>query len=81
MGDVVTVQELDSLYDLVVKEGSFFLFQAPLLHNVIEELSAFCVLHDHVDCLIILNDIVQLDDIAVLDFLQNFDFTTYTPTI
>lgn len=45
--------------------------------DVVEELTSIAVLHDHIELLFCLNDFIQLNNIWMPDFLEDFDFSRY----
>jgi len=49
MNDLMRVQILDSRHDLVEKFCGFMLRKTVLFHNIIEEFTTICILHDKVD--------------------------------
>lgn len=59
---------------LQIELASLLLGQPSVTHDVIEQLAAIAVLHDHVELFFRLNNFVQLDDIGVADLLENFNF-------
>ena len=44
-----------------------------VLHDVVKQFAATCILHDQVELLRCLNDLVELDDVRVPDHLQDVD--------
>lgn len=81
MRNFVPVEELYALNKLIVEECGFSFGEPPLAHNVVKELTSFSVLHDHVDCMLRLNYLVQLDDISMLHFSQNSDFALHSTLV
>lgn len=70
---VEVVHVLDAGDDLLVELAGLFLLQFGVLDDVVEELSTAGVLHDQVELLGRLDDLVQLDDVRVPDLLENVD--------
>ena len=81
MGYLSLVQKLDPLNYLIVKEGSLFLFQSTLLHNIVEKFTALSILHNHVNGRLILYNIIQLDNIPMLDLFQYFNLAVDSPRV
>ena len=52
------------------------IWNSHFLDNVIEELSTTCMLHDEVQLVLGLDDLIKLDDIPVANLLENLDFTS-----
>ena len=50
-------------------------------HDAVEELSPVCVLHDQIQFPLGLNNLVELNDVGVPDFLEDLDFPRYTVDI
>ena len=59
------MEVLDSRDDLLVKLASLRFFQALVLDDVVEELSAWDILSDKVELLWRLNDFVELNNVGV----------------
>ena len=74
MRNLPTVEKFKALNDLIVQKCGFLFLEALLAHDVVEKFASLGILHDHIDRLLIFNDIVQLNDVLVLDFLEYFDF-------
>ena len=75
MADATLVQVLNSADELPIKLGCLLLVEARISDDEVEELAAVGVFHDHEQLLLRLNDLVELDDIGVANFLQNFNFS------
>ena len=72
------MQVLNSCYDLMEEFDGNRLFDSLVLHDVIEQLAATSVLHDQVELLRGLNDLIELDDVRVPDHLQNMDLSRHS---
>jgi len=81
MGYFARVEELNALDELVVQEGGFFLLEPTLAHDVVKELATLGIFHDHVDGEAGFNDLVQLDNILVLHFLQDFNLPRHATPV
>ncbi len=68
MDDVVVVQVDDSLERLCEKLESLWLGEDIFAILVVEKVSGFCVLHDHVNILCVIEGVPDLDDVGVVDF-------------
>ena len=91
MNDVQFVEIFNASYDLVKESASFWLFHSLVLNNVVEKLSSTSVLHDQIELLRSLNDLmnssirmpkyckstyfVELDDVRMSDQLEDVDFS------
>lgn len=73
MHDAVAMDVLHSCQQLLHEAHSLLLVQSPLLDDVFEELSALRVLHDQVDAVLGLNDLVELRDVGMPEYLQDAD--------
>jgi hypothetical protein len=71
------VQVLDARNQLLVELARLLLLQTRVPHDVVEQLAAVGVLHDHEELLLRLDDLVQLDDVVVAHLLQNLYLTSY----
>jgi len=71
------VQVLDARDQLLVELARLLLLQTRVPHDVVEQLAAVGVLHDHEELLLGLDDLVQLDDVVVAHLLQNLYLTSY----
>lgn len=76
MADARLVDVLDATDKFKVELAGLFLGQSGVSHDVVEELAAVAVLHNHVEFLFGLDDFVQLNDIGVADLLENFDLAS-----
>ena len=76
MADARLMDVLDAADELEVELAGLFLGKSGVPYDVVEELSAVAVFHDHVEFLLGLNDFVQLDDVRVADLLENFDLAS-----
>ena len=74
MTDTTLVQVLNSADELPVKLSCLLLVEACISDDEVEELTSVGMLHDHEKLLFRLNNLVELDDIGVANFLQNFNF-------
>ena len=73
MHDSELVDVLDAGDDLLEEAAALGLLDARLLDDVVEKLAAVRVLHDEVQLLGRLDDLVELDDVRVADHLQDLD--------
>lgn len=78
MDDVELVQILHTTNNLVEELERLGLFDALVLHDVVEELASISVLHDQVKLLGRLDDLVKLNDIWVSNHFQNMDFPRHS---
>ena len=69
----VAVAVLDAGDDLLEEVSRLVLAETTLLHDVVEELAALDVLHDHVDVVRGLEDLIQADDVRVHEQPQDLD--------
>mmetsp|Transcript_10454 Transcript_10454/g.43278 ORF Transcript_10454/g.43278 Transcript_10454/m.43278 type:complete len:343 (+) Transcript_10454:2484-3512(+) len=69
----VAVAVLDAGDDLLKEVSRLVLAETTLLHDVVEELAALDVLHDHVDVVRGLEDLIQADDVRVHEQPQDLD--------
>lgn len=74
MTDATLVEVLNSTDELPVKLGCLLLVEACISDDKVEELASVGMLHDHEKLLLRLNNLVELDDIGMANFLQNFNF-------
>ena len=77
MHDHVAVAVLDAAHDLLEKVARLVLRQAPLLDDVVKQLAALDVLHDHIDVARRLHDFVQADDVRVHEEAQDLDLAPH----
>ena len=75
------MKELNAFNQLVVKESSFFLTETALADDIVEEFATFSVLHDHENGEICLDNVVKLNYVLVLDFLENLNLASDTRTV
>ena len=78
MDDVQLVDILDASVDLLEKLACLVFLQTSVRNNVVKELTAARVLHDQVELLGCLDDLIELDDVRVPDQLQNVDLPSHT---
>ena len=45
-------------------------------HDVVEKLTSIAVLHDHIELFLRLDNLIELDNIRMPHFLQNFDLSS-----
>jgi len=57
--------------------GRLYLLETRLLHDQFEKFATACELHHQVEILLGLDNFIDLDNVGVVKFFQNFDFTTY----
>lgn len=67
---------LDAADELEIELTGLFLRQSSVTHDVVEELAAVAVLHDHVQFFFCLDDLVQLNHVRVTDLLEDFDLAS-----
>lgn len=67
------VDVLDAGDELEVELACLLLGEARMPHNIIKQLSATAVLHDHVQLLFSFNYLIKLNHIRVSDLLEDFD--------
>lgn len=77
MHNVKLVDVLDSGDYLLKVLARLILIDSCLLDNVVEELSAICVLHNQVQLLWSLNDFIKLNYIRMSNQLQYMDLPRY----
>lgn len=75
--DHVAVAVLDAADDLLEKVTRLVLWQPALLHDVVKQLAALDILHDHVDVCGRLDDLVQPDDVRVHEEAQDLDLAPH----
>jgi hypothetical protein len=66
MDDVVFVEVCDPLKCLREKAKSLWFCEGRLGILVVEEIAVFCVLHDHVELIILHNGVPEFDDVWVI---------------
>ena len=71
------VQILHSRQNLLQKLSGGRLRKLALLDDVVEQLAAFTILHDHVELLRGLNNFVEVDDVWVPDQLEYVDLARH----
>ena len=69
MADAILVQVLHSLQYLVKKAASIEIVHSVVFHNVVKEFSCIRVLHDKIQLIFRLNDLVELNDSLMAYFL------------
>lgn len=75
MSDAFGVQILNAVQDLLEKLRGLFLCQRLLLSQEVKELSSGHQLQDQDHIRLVLKDVMQSDDVAVLDLTQDVDLT------
>ena len=68
------VDVLDARDELEVELAGLLLRQPSVPDDVVEQLTAAAVLHDHVELLFSFNNLVELNDVGVTHLLENLDF-------
>ena len=76
MANARLVDILDARNELEVELASLLLGKSGVPDDIIEQLTAIAVLHDHVQFLFGLNNLVQLNHVRVSHLLQNLDFSS-----
>lgn len=66
---------LNSCQQLLHKPNSFLLSEPPLLDDMLEQFSALRVLHNQVYAALGLNDLIELRDIGMPEYLQDADLS------
>lgn len=74
MDDALVVAVSDGLDNLLGDEGSFTFVKCGAFSNLVEKLLAIALLHDHVDLLAILVDLIQPDNVRMVQVLEYLDF-------
>lgn len=75
MSDAFGVEVVNAVQDLLQKLRGLLLGQRLLLGQEVEELAAGHQLQDQDHVRLVLKDVVQRDDVAVLDLSQDVDLT------
>ena len=73
VADAALVYIFNARYQLQVELASLLLRQPRMPHNIIKQLAATAVLHDHIEFFFGFNYFVELNDIGVPHLLQNLD--------
>lgn len=80
MGHLLRVAVVQSQNDLLEDQAGFFLWEEPLLDDLVEELasraepeSVIDILGHHVDVSGVLEGLIELDDVGVVHLLQDLD--------
>jgi hypothetical protein len=73
--DTALMDIFNTRNELQIKFTSLFLGESGVPHDVVEQLSAIAVLHDHVELFFGLDDLVKLNNIWMSDLLKNFNFS------
>ena len=68
------MQVFDSLNDLLEEFAGLWFFDTWVCDDVVEEFSAWCVLHDEVELLLRFDDFVQLNDVWMSDHFEDVNF-------
>lgn len=71
------VNIFDTGYELEIKLASLFFRESGVPYDVVEELTPIAVLHDHVELLLCLNDLIELNDVRMPYLLEDLDFSRY----
>ena len=79
--DVVLVQHLDPVDNLVEELAGLHLGHISVRHDVVEHLAALGVLHHEVDGVWRVENLVELDDVAVPRLLQDLDLAIHAPHV
>ena len=75
MADSALVDVLDTGDELEVEFAGLLLREPGMSDDVVEQLAAAAILHDHVELFFSFNYLVELYDIWVSDLLEDFDFS------
>lgn len=75
MADAALVNVLNARDELEVELACLLLGQPRVPDDVVKQLAAAAVFHDHVELLFGFNNLVKLNDVRMSDLLQNFDFS------
>ena len=67
MAYLILVQVLDSCQNLVKEPACLAILESPLLHYVVEKLTARCILHDKEQLFGRFNNFIELHDIRMSD--------------
>jgi len=70
MTDSTLVNVFDSRNQFKVELAGLFLSKPGVSHDIIKEFSTVCILHDHIELLLSLNNLIQLNYIWMSDLLQ-----------
>lgn len=76
VADSTLMNVLDTRDELQVELAGLLFREPGVSHDVVEELTAVAVLHDHVQLFFGLNDFVELNDVGVSHLLQDLDLTS-----
>ena len=74
MTHAALVDVLDARDELEVELAGLLLRQPSVPDDVVEQLTATAVLHDHVELLFSFNNLVKLNYVGVTHLLENLDF-------
>ena len=72
---LVLVKVFHTGQDLVEKATGFTILESPLLDDVVEELTTWCVLHDQEQLLRRFNNFIQLHDVRMSHYLENVNLS------
>ena len=75
MHDIQATDVLNASYDLLEESACLLLFDPLHLYYVVEKLAALSIFHNQVQLFLGLDDLVELDDLGVSDYLQNMDLS------
>ena len=76
VADSTLVNVLDTRDELQVELAGLLFGEPGVSDDVVEELTAVAVLHDHIKLFFGLDDFVELDDVRVSHLLQDLDLTS-----
>ena len=75
MNNTQLMKVLDASDYLMEEAASLRLLDSLALNDVVKELSSACVLHDQIELLRSLDDLVELDDVRMADELEDVDLS------
>ena len=75
MCDIESVEVLDSVHDLIEDSSGCPFLETNLIGHNSEELALFCKLRDYIDVFGGFNDLVEIYDVGVTNFLHDLDFS------
>ena len=81
VNDIIFVNVFESVDNLSKKQAGFTFPESSLFHNIIEQLSFRSVFHDNKEVFRVFDDFIYLDDINMVQFLEERDFSLDSFTI
>jgi hypothetical protein len=76
MADSTLMDVLNTRNEFEIEFAGLFLAQTSVPDDVVEQLASVGILHDHKQLFFGLDDFIELDDVRMAYFLQDFDFTS-----